>query len=118
MLDNVKFPTRRELREDQRLEEMYKWFRELGVEYNCPTFPTSQVSNEGAGMLYPLQGMLKDSKTGKQGACDNILMIGWDDDTTNPNNRGISMPKTKTLRAGQQPLVADYILDGDRGIYK
>jgi len=118
MLDNVKFPTRRELREDQRLEEMYKWFRELGVEYNCPTFPTSQVSNEGAGMMYPLQGMLKDSKTGKQGACDNILMIGWDEDTTNPNARGISMPKTKTLRAGQQPLVADYIMDGDRGIYK
>lgn len=118
MLDNVKFPTRRELREDQRLEEMYKWFRELGVEYNCPTFPTSQVSNEGAGMMYPLQGMLKDSKTGKQGACDNILMIGWDEDTTNPNARGISMPKTKTLRAGQQPLVADYIMDGDRGVYK
>tara|TARA_R110000796_G_scaffold61161_2_gene141688 strand:+ start:1591 stop:2847 length:1257 start_codon:yes stop_codon:yes gene_type:complete len=118
MLDNVKFPTRRELREDQRLEEMYKWFRELGVEYNCPTFPTSQVSNEGAGMMYPLQGMLKDSKTGKQGACDNILMIGWDEDTTNPNARGISMPKTKTLRAGQQPLVTDYIMDGDRGIYK
>jgi replicative DNA helicase len=118
MLDNVKFPTRRELREDQRLEEMYKWFRELGVEYNCPTFPTSQVSNEGAGLMYPLQGMLKDSKTGKQGACDNILMIGWDEDTTNPNARGISMPKTKTLRAGQQPLVTDYIMDGDRGIYK
>ena len=118
MLDNVKFPTRRELREDQRLEEMYKWFRELGVEYNCPTFPTSQVSNEGAGMMYPLQGMLKDSKTGKQGACDNILMIGWDEDTTNPNARGISMPKTKTLRAGQQPLVADYIMDGDKGVYK
>ncbi len=118
MLDNVKFPTRRELREDQRLEEMYKWLRELGVEYNCPTFPTSQVSNEGAGMMYPLQGMLKDSKTGKQGACDNILMIGWDEDTTNPNARGISMPKTKTLRAGKQPLVADYLIDGDRGIYK
>ena len=118
MLDNVKFPTRRELREDQRLEEMYKWLRELGVEYNCPTFPTSQVSNEGAGLMYPLQGMLKDSKTGKQGACDNILMIGWDEDTTNPNARGISMPKTKTLRAGQQPLVTDYIMDGDRGIYK
>ena len=118
MLDNVKFPTRRELREDQRLEEMYKWFRELGVEYNCPTFPTSQVSNEGAGLMYPLQGMLKDSKTGKQGAWDNILMIGWDEDTTNPNARGISMPKTKTLRAGQQPLVTDYIMDGDRGIYK
>ena len=118
MLDNVKFPTRRELREDQRLEEMYKWFRELGVKYNSPTFPTSQVSNEGSGMMYPLQGMLKESKTGKQGACDNILMIGWDEDTTNPNARGISMPKTKTLRAGQQPLLQDYILDGDRGVYK
>ena len=118
MLDNVKFPTRRELREDQRLEEMYKWFRELGVQYNCPTFPTSQVSNEGAGLLYPEEHMLKDSKTGKQGACDNILMIGFDGDAMDPNKRGISMPKTKVLRAGQTGLREQVILVGDRGIYK
>lgn len=118
MLDNVKFPTRRELREDQRLEEMYKWLRELGVEYDCPTFPTSQVSNEGADLLYPLEHMLKDSKTGKQGACDNIIMIGCENDELNPNARGLSMPKTKTLRAGMQPLRDTIKLDGDRGVYK
>jgi len=118
MLDNVKFPTRRELREDQRLEEMYKWFRELGVEYDCPTFPTSQVSNEGAGLLYPLEHMLKDSKTGKQGACDNILMIGHDGDELNPNSRGISMPKKKSLRAGKLDIMETFIMDADRAIYK
>ncbi len=118
MLDNIKFPTRRNLDEHHRLEELYKWFRTLSVTYNCPTFPTSQVSAEGEGLLYPLQHMLKGSKTGKQGACDNILMIGFDDDAMNPNNRGISMPKTKTLRAGKQPLLDTYMLDGDRGRYK
>jgi replicative DNA helicase len=118
MLDNIKFPTRRNLDEHHRLEELYKWFRELGVEYACPTFPTSQVSAEGEGMLYPAQHMLKGSKTGKQGACDNILMIGFDDDAMNPYNRGISMPKTKTLRAGKQPLLDTYMLDGDRGRYR
>tara|TARA_R110002167_G_scaffold132428_10_gene316684 strand:- start:551 stop:1804 length:1254 start_codon:yes stop_codon:yes gene_type:complete len=118
MLDNIKFPTRRNLDEHHRLEELYKWFRTLGVTYNCPTFPTSQVSAEGEGLLYPAQHMLKGSKTGKQGACDNIIMIGFDDDAMNPNNRGISMPKTKTLRAGKQPLLDTYMLDGDRGRYK
>jgi replicative DNA helicase len=117
MLDNIKFPTRRNLDEHHRLEELYKWFRCLGVEYDCPTFPTSQVSAEGEGLLYPAQHMLKGSKTGKQGACDNIIMIGFDDDAMNPNNRGISMPKTKTLRAGKQPLLGTYKLDGDRGRY-
>lgn len=118
MLDNIKFPTRRNLDEHHRLEELYKWFRTLSVTYNCPTFPTSQVSAEGEGLLYPAQHMLKGSKTGKQGACDNIIMIGFDDDAMNPNNRGISMPKTKTLRAGKQPLLDTYMLDGDRGRYK
>ena len=118
MLDNIKFPTRRNLDEHHRLEELYKWFRELGVEYSCPTFPTSQVSAEGEGLLFPAQHMLKGSKTGKQGACDNILMIGADDDAMNPNSRGISMPKTKTQRAGKTPLLESFTMDGDRGIYR
>jgi replicative DNA helicase len=118
MLDNVKFPTNRELREDQRLESMYQWLREIGVEFDCPTFPTSQVSNEGAGELYPAAHMLKESKTGKQGACDNIIMIGCDEDEFDPHKRGISMPKTKTLKQGAQPLRETIQIDGDRGVYK
>lgn len=117
MLDNVKFPVRGDMREDQRLEHMYQWSRELGVRYNCPVFPTSQVSNEGAGLLFPTENMLKDSKTGKQGACDNIIMIGSPDDPFQPHLRGISMPKTKSQRSGKSPVRAEVLLDGDRGRY-
>lgn len=118
MLDKVKMPMPANMREDQRLEELYSWGRELGVNGGFPTFPSSQVSLEGAGMMFPAQHMLKDSKTGKQGACDNILMIGSSDDPTLMNYRGISMPKEKCKRAGQDHLMEDSILfDQDKGRY-
>lgn len=117
MLDNVRSSSSKEIREDQRLERLYQWARELGVKYNCPTFPTSQVSNEGAGELFPTENMLKDSKTGKQGACDGIVVLGWNDDPTTPNNRGVGMPKTKSKREGQQNLREVVLFDSDRGRY-
>jgi replicative DNA helicase len=117
MLDNVKFPTRKDFREDQRLEQLYQWHRELGVKYNCPMFPTSQVSNEGAGLMFPTENMLKDSKTGKQGACDGIIMVGSSDDPLLQNKRGISMPKTKSKREGQPDLREEVLFDADRGRY-
>lgn len=117
MLDNVKFPTRKDLREDQRLEQMYQWHRELGVKYNCPMFPTSQVSNEGEGLMFPQASMLKDSKTGKQGACDGIIMIGSSEDPLLQNKRGLSMPKTKSKREGQYDMREEVTFDADRGRY-
>lgn len=117
MLDNVKYPTRTDVREDQRLEQLYQWARETGVKYNCPVFPTSQVSNEGSGLLFPTENMLKDSKTGKQGACDGIIMIGASDDPLQQNIRGISMPKTKSKREGQADMRAEILFDADRGRY-
>ena len=118
MLDNVKFPTRKDMREDQRLEQLYQWSRELGVKYNCPVFPTSQVSNEGAGLLFPTENMLKDSKTGKQGACDGILMIGASDDPMLEHTRGISMPKTKSQREGEPHMREEVLFDADKGRYR
>jgi replicative DNA helicase len=115
MLDNVKFPTRKDLREDQRLEQLYQWSRELGVKYNCAVFPTSQISNEGAGLMFPTENMLKDSKTGKQGACDGIIMLGSSDDPILQNKRGISMPKTKSKREGMSDLREEILFDADRG---
>ena len=115
MLDNVKFPTRKDLREDQRLEQLYQWSRELGVKYNCAVFPTSQISNEGAGLMFPTENMLKDSKTGKQGACDGIIMLGSSDDPMLQNKRGISMPKTKSKREGMSDLREEILFDADRG---
>ena len=117
MLDNVGFPTREDVREDQRLESLYQWSRELGVRYSCGVFPTSQVSNEGANLLFPPTHALKDSKTGKQGACDGIIMIGADDNPLTPNIRGMSMPKTKSKREGQTDMLAEINFDQDRGRY-
>lgn len=117
MLDKVKMPMPTGMREDQRLEELYTWGRELGVFYNCPTFPSSQVSVEGAGLMFPAEHMLKDSKTGKQGACDNILMIGSSDDPMIANSRGISMPKEKVKRAGMDHLQGEVLFNADIGRY-
>jgi replicative DNA helicase len=118
MLDKVRFPTRKDLREDQRLEELYSWARELGVRYDCPTFPTSQVSADGEGELWPNESMLKDSKTGKQGATDAIIMIGKSDDPMYARQRYISMPKTKSKREGKADMRATVTFDEDRGIYR
>ena len=117
MLDNVKFPLRTDAREDQRLEQLYQWSRELGVRCDCPVFPTSQISNEGAGLLFPTENMLKDSKTGKQGACDGIIMIGSSDDPLKQQLRGLSMPKTKSKREGEFDMREEVIFDADRGRY-
>ena len=118
MLDNVKFPMKEGMREDQRLEQMYQWSRELGVKHNCPVFPTSQISNDGAGLMFPAENMLKDSKTGKQGACDGILMLGSSEDPLLQAKRGISMPKTKSKREGMSDLREEIIFDADRGRFK
>lgn len=117
MLDKITSYTPRDQREDQRLEKLCDWSRDLGVKYNCPMFPTSQISNEGANLLFPTENMLKDSKTGKQGACDGIIMIGCDDDPLTPHTRGLSMPKTKSKRAGQSDMREEVLLDADRGRY-
>ena len=118
MLDNVKFPIRTDMREDQRLEQMYQWFRELGVKYNVPTFPTSQVSTEGEGLLFPAEGMLKDSKTGKQGACDGIIMLGSSVDPSMQFIRGLSMPKTKSKLAGMPNMREEVTFLEDIGRFR
>lgn len=75
MLDNIKgFQT--EARTDLRLEELYKWARECAVIYDFLSLPTSQTSTDAEGLPFPTQNMLKDSKTGKQGACDGIIIMG------------------------------------------
>ncbi len=117
MLDNVKFPLQDGAREDQRLEQMYQWYRELGVHYECPMFATSQISNEGAGLMFPSENMLKDSKTGKQGACDGILMIGSSDDPLRASYRGLSFPKEKHKLEGKEHMRAEIVFDSDRGVY-
>ena len=87
-------------RTDLALEKMYQWAREICVKYECAGIATSQISADGANMQFPSDHMLKDSKTGKQGACDFILMIGAVDDPGYAKARFIGLPKNKLRREG------------------
>ena len=89
-----------EARTDLALEKMYDWGREIAVKYDSVGLATSQISNEGDGMQFPTLGMLKDSKTGKQGACDFQLMIGASNDPNMQGVRFIGLPKNKLRREG------------------
>jgi replicative DNA helicase len=126
MIDNVR-GFAGEARTDLALEKMYQWARELMVKYECAGIATSQISADGANLQFPSDHMLKDSKTGKQGACDFILMIGAVDDPGYANARFIGLPKNKLRREGStgdprqvvsyKPQIARYedipIVDGD-----
>lgn len=87
-------------RTDLMLERMYQWARELCVKHECVGIATSQISNEGDGLAFPSLPMLKDSKTGKQGASDFQLMIGASNDTNLQGVRYIGLPKNKLRREG------------------
>lgn len=100
MIDNIRgFGA--EARTDLQLEEMYKWARERSVKYSAIGMATSQISAEGDGLQYPTLSMLKDSKTGKQGACDFQLMIGASNSQELEYSRYLSLPKNKLRRDGQ-----------------
>lgn len=121
MVDNIKFGgdiANGGQRTDQILETMYQWAREIGVRYDCGVIATSQISGDGDGLQYPALGMLKDSKTGKQGAADLIITIGAVNDETLRKSRYIGTTKNKKGRTGVSgsPQVEVHI-DGDRGRY-
>lgn len=115
MIDNVKFGgdlANLGSRTDQVLETMYQWARLLGVKYDTAVIATSQISAEGENVMWPAQSMLKDSKTGKQGAADVIVMMGRVD--AQPNSRYLSTPKNKRKRTGKPScLQAEVIFDAD-----
>lgn len=117
MIDNIKgFGT--EARTDRQLEEMYKWARELSVKRNCAGLATSQISADGDGLQFPTLGMLKDSKTGKQGACDFQLMIGASNDPNLQGLRFMGLPKNKLRRPGNpSDPRCDVMFDADRSRY-
>jgi len=123
MIDNIKFggvANNGGQRTDQLLEAMYQWARVLGVKHDCIVLCTSQISSDGEGLTRPLQSMLKDSKTGKQGALDFLIMGGKSNDPLMANSRFISIPKNKLARAGRRgdPFGYEVILDSQRGRYR
>lgn len=106
-------------RTDLKLESMYGWARERAVKYDHIGFATSQISNDGDGLQFPTLGMLKDSKTGKQGACDFQLMIGAVNDPMMHDARFIGLPKNKLrLDDGPADPRAEVQFDARRSRYK
>lgn len=108
-------------RTDQKLEEMYSWFRELGIKLRYATIATSQISAAACdsenSQMWPEDWMLKDSRTGKQGACDMILMIGHSNDDMKKHYRYLSTPKCKLQLAGRPALREPVYFDKDRSRY-
>ena len=118
MLDNVQFDGavgNGGQRTDQILEAAYQRARLWGVKYGTAVLATSQLSAEAAGNLYPGMHMLSNSKTGKAGAADFIMMVGASDDPLLRNSRWLSLPKNKLARAGgpKDPRV-EVQFDGSR----
>lgn len=105
-------------RTDLALEHMYQWARERSVKYDCIGLATSQISNDGDNMRYPTIGMLKDSKTGKQGACDFQIMIGSINDPGFQLSRFIGVVKNKLRRPeGRGNPQCEVLFDMDKSIY-
>jgi replicative DNA helicase len=118
MVDNVRFAgsaMNGGQRTDQLLEAMYQWSRDLAIKYGCPVIETSQTSSDAADLPFPSDHMLKDSKTGKQGACDGIVMLGMNADPFYANSRFISVVKSKMNLPGMPASPnAEVTFDGER----
>ena len=117
MVDNIRFSGRTMNggeRTDQILETMYGETREWCVKYDMVGIATSQLSAAAENVKFPPQTDLKDSRTGKQGACDFIITGGVDN--SQPQLRYIGFTKNKIKREGAKysPNVA-YVFDADRG---
>lgn len=120
MVDNIKFGggvNNNGQRTDQLLEAMYQWARIIGVKHDTVVLACSQISADGDGLCYPTLPMLKDSKTGKQGAADFILTIGFNPDF--PSSRYLGLTKNKLAREGgpKAPKI-ETVFDGLRGRYR
>jgi replicative DNA helicase len=97
---------------------MYQWGRDLAVRFDCPIIATSQISADGDGECFPTLPMLKDSKTGKQGAADLIITIGTSNDPSLEAMRFIGTTKNKLRLEGRpQTPRAQMMMDATGGRY-
>ena len=116
MIDNIQFAgstMNHGERTDQLLEAMYQWARSLGVKYDFVGLAMSQISANGDGERWPAQTHLKDSRTGKQGACDFILTGGFDPSMPNTRFIGTTKNKIKVEGASGNPE-CQVFFDADR----
>ncbi|AJY42640.1 hypothetical protein BW21_2447 [Burkholderia humptydooensis] len=104
MLDNVQADigtaTNGGTRTDQLLEWLYQRARVLAVKYEHVAIATSQLNGEADGEVFPKLSMLANSKTGKAGAADAVIMLGRSNNVDLQNTRFISTPKNKKRRDG------------------
>lgn len=118
MIDNIQFngvSGNGGTRTDQMLESMYQGARNWCVKYDCVGIAASQMSADAEGIQFPPQSALKDSKTGKQGACDFIIMGGKLNDPAMDNFRYIGTPKNKLPRPGaKRNLQVEVQFDAER----
>lgn len=118
MIDNIMFngiAGNGGTRTDQMLEAMYQGARNWCVKYDCVGIAASQMSAEAEGIQFPPQSALKDSKTGKQGACDFIIMGGKLNDPAMDPFRYIGTPKNKLPRPGcKRNLQVEVMFDAER----
>lgn len=121
MLDNVQADGQAlngGTRTDQILEWLYQRARVWAVKYDCAVLATSQLSGEAEGEIFPKQSTLANSKTGKAGAADVIVMVGRSDSPDLQNSRFISLPKNKKRRdGGPQDPRREVTFDGPRSIF-
>lgn len=119
MVDNIRWGGQGNnggTRTDQLLEEMYKWARNLAVKYDSVAIANSQLSGDADGLQYPTLPMLKDSRTGKQGAADVIITMGAVNDPMLANSRYLGCTKNKKPRMGEpQSPMQEVFIDGLRG---
>ena len=102
-------------RTDQILEAAYQRARIWAVKYGALVLAASQLSAEAAGNLYPGLHMLSNSRTGKAGAADFVLMLGHSDDEMLKNSRWFSLPKNKLARSkGPKDPRIEVPFDGPR----
>lgn len=120
MLDKVVATGVHEMaRTDQILEITYERARNMAVRERIPVFATSQVSAAGEGMKFPTQDMLKDSKTGKQGNADFILMLGKANEAATFSKRWISLTKNKLNRlGGKKDPMQEIVFDEPRCMFQ
>lgn len=106
-------------RTDLMLEMKYDWGRDLCVKHDMIGWATSQISVDGDGERFPTMDKLKDSKTGKQGACDFQIMIGNVHNKELEAMRYIGVVKNKLRKpSGKSDPQAEVIFDAVRCRYR
>ena len=119
MLANVRWEARNgATRTDQIVEQQAQWARDIAVNRDIVVMSTVQLSAEAEGIQFPPMSVLKDSKTGLQGACDAIIIAGSSNDPMLSGSRYMGIPKNKMRRPGApgNPMV-EVMIESEKARY-